>query len=115
MARLTACQFWRLYAHRRIRLARCKDIPWKLLHSLRFDQLFGRLARHHVEAGLECVQEIRCENCRFALVEASEVCDAHMGIIQGVLENELSRKLVISRQVEKSTCYLRLSADGDSS
>ena len=114
METLTIRRFWKLYSKNQFEYEAIHELPKVLSYGVFFDQLFGKLTRHKFRKIENHKITIECLNCQYVLHEKKDVCETHIGILQGQFEKKLRSKFSPLKTVIDNTCMLNFKAkDGE--
>lgn len=106
---LSPREFWSGFSKRQFALSGPSGLADALAYAALFDQLFGRLATHRVKAVSARGAEILCTGCDRARSPADDVCETHMGILQGQMGRQFGGSYEGARRTDRGECHLSFS------
>ena len=108
MLKLSVIDFWNLYSKRQISYYHYKELSLRLSLNVFFDRIFGMLTRHKFLRVEKESIELICQDCPYILNEKEDICQAHMGILQGQFEKKYHELYYIQKTVNNNVCSLKL-------
>lgn len=106
MDKLTIREFWCLHS-KQYGYTPTPELPERLSYGIFFDILFGKLVRHKILALKEGEVLVECMNCLNIANSQYDVCEAHIGILQGQFEKNFSMNYKGVKSIDNGICRLR--------
>ena len=105
---ISVLEFWRKYSLGQIVIQDNKDLPLRLNHGMAFDGLFGSLALHKIVSERSDEIQLECAKCKNMVEGRSDICESHLGIIQGQFERLNNRTYSCHKKFERDICHIVL-------
>ena len=95
-----------------INFRRNSELPLSLDLGGFFDYVFGELTRHDVYIKSDFEIKVLCQNCPYSSMESSDICESHIGILEGVIKARIGSEATSMRNVDDSQrCHLTFSIE----
>lgn len=106
MKKISVKDFWRRFSVSSVYFKQHDKLPYEVSFMSFLNLYFGQLTRHNP---VECNQSnvrIECSECEYIDNIRNDVCDAHLGIIEGQLERLFLRQIELVKNTKEGICIM---------
>jgi len=106
MEKIGIKEFWYNYSLTSIHYKQNRNLPQNLNLMAFLNLLFGKLTLHNPPEFNEKIIRVQCSKCSYALAQRKDICQAHLGIIEGLLQNIFLKRIELFNTCDKGTCTI---------
>ena len=105
--KISSKDFWEKYSADAIHFSQHPELPLTLNLSVFFDVYFGKLARHYFIIANKNEILLNCKSCVHISNIKPEVCSAHIGVINGQINELFQSKMDLISSIKENICTIR--------